>query len=96
MPRSTKSSFRGHLSENQTVRSNRVGIFKKVETQTVDRPYFQGDEAMTKFAAPLTGQPDFEKKVISQESNTEAYFGHFRRAPELSRQAMILLVSSCA
>src|SRR5260370_22266464 len=42
---------------------------------------------MTKAAAALALQRGYEIKGLLEESKTEAYFGHHRRAQELSRLA---------
>jgi ATP/maltotriose-dependent transcriptional regulator MalT len=40
-----------------------------------------------KAAGALAGQPGYENKALSEETRTEAYFGHLGRAREISRHA---------
>jgi eukaryotic-like serine/threonine-protein kinase len=50
--------------------------------------FLEGDnEMMTKLAASLAGQPGFESLALSEQFNTEAYFGRLGRAREFSNQA---------
>ncbi len=50
--------------------------------------FLEGDnEMLTKLAASLAGQPGFEKLALSEQSDTEAYFGRVGRAREFSKQA---------
>jgi DNA-binding winged helix-turn-helix (wHTH) protein/Flp pilus assembly protein TadD len=50
--------------------------------------FLDGDkEMMAKVAASLSSQPGHENKALLAESTTEAYYGHLRRALELSRLA---------
>ena len=50
--------------------------------------FLEGDQGMmAKLAAALARQRGYEIKGLLEESKTEAYFGHLRRAQELSREA---------
>jgi tetratricopeptide (TPR) repeat protein/predicted Ser/Thr protein kinase len=66
---------------------------RKLASAELDRAryvlaFLEGDqETMTKAAAAMARQRVYEIKGLLEESKTEAYFGHFRRAQELSRQA---------
>jgi serine/threonine protein kinase/tetratricopeptide (TPR) repeat protein len=66
---------------------------RKLASPELDRAryvlaFLEGDqETMTKAAAAMARQRVYEIKGLLEESKTEAYFGRFRRAQELSRQA---------
>ena len=48
--------------------------------------FLEGDrETMTKIAASLEAQPGYKNKALSNESLTEAYFGHLGRAQQILR-----------
>jgi tetratricopeptide (TPR) repeat protein len=50
--------------------------------------FVEGDkEMMTKVATSLAGQQGFENNALLEQSRSEAYFGHLRRAQELSQHA---------
>lgn len=51
--------------------------------------FLRGDTpAMEQQLADARGKPGDEDPLLSQQSDTEAYYGHLRRARELSRQAV--------
>ncbi len=51
--------------------------------------FLEGDSAeMAKQAAWFEGKPDVENEILGQESSTEAYYGRFRKARELTQRAI--------
>jgi len=79
------------LTETRAVYQEAQG--RKLASGELDRAryllaFLEGDqETMTKAAAALALQRGYEIKGLLEESKTEAYFGHHRRAQELSRLA---------
>ena len=49
--------------------------------------FLEGDQNMMDAAHALVGQPGYENKALLEETKTQAYFGHLRRAQEVSRHA---------
>jgi DNA-binding winged helix-turn-helix (wHTH) protein len=51
--------------------------------------FLEGDYAMmAKLGASLAAQPGFENMGLLEQTRTEAYFGHLKKARQLSRQAV--------
>ena len=66
-------------------------------TQSYLLAFFQGDTAeMARQLALAGGQPGSEAELLAQQSDTEAYFGHLRKARELSQRARDVAVRAGA
>jgi serine/threonine protein kinase len=59
--------------------------------------FLKGDQqAMGQHVAAAMGQPDDESALLSSEADTEAYYGHLKKARELSQRAVQSALSSDA
>jgi len=81
----------GRLAESKAVYERAIARKLEVPEIHISRymvAFLEGDSAeMQRQVSWATGQPSGEDQLLSMQSDTEAYMGHFRRAQSLSEAA---------
>src|SRR5262249_57593829 len=82
----------GKLGESKAVYERAIDRKLEVPEIHISRymvAFLEADSAeMQRQVAWATGQPSGEDQLLSMQSDTEAYMGHFRRAQSLSEAAL--------